>query len=84
MSGNVVEHDIITHVHSRFGAHGFVFIFTSSGFEHAHLGTNSPHIDVAYVAHAKIDERYIAANCTCILLKLRSDMSHINSRITGM
>ena len=59
------------HVHSRFGARVFVFIFTSSGFEHAHLGTNSPHIDVAYVAHAKIGARYIAANGSCISLKLR-------------
>ena len=48
-----VCHDVITHVHSRFGAHVFVFIFTSSGFEPAHSGTNSPHIDVAYVAQAK-------------------------------
>ena len=44
-------------------AHVFVFVFTSSGFEHAHLGTNSPHIDVTHVAQAKIDTRYIAANC---------------------
>ena len=47
--------------------------------EHAHLGTNSPHIDVAYVAPANIDEKYIAAKCSWILLKFRSDMSHINS-----
>ena len=66
------------HVHSRSNVHIFVFIFTNSGLEHAHLGTNSPHIDVAYVAHAKIDTQYIAANCSCILLKFRSDMSHIN------
>ena len=35
----------------------FVFIFTLSGLhglEHAHLGTNSPHIDVA---QAKIDAK---------------------------
>ena len=55
-------------MHSRFGARVFVFIFTSRGFEHAHSGTNSPHIDVAHVTHAKIDD--ISANCSCILLKL--------------
>ena len=66
-------------MHSRFSAHVFVFVFTSSGLEHAHLEVNYAHIDVAYVSHAKIDARYIAANCSCVLLKLRSDMSHINS-----
>ena len=69
---------------SRFGARVFVFIFTSSCYEHANLGTNSPHIDVAYVAHTKIDAIYVPENCSCILLKFRSDMSHINSRIKGM
>ena len=72
------------HVHSRFGARVFVFIFTSSGFEHAHLGLNSPHIDVSHATHTKIDARYIAGNCSCILLRLRPDMSHINPKITGM
>ena len=76
--------DVITHVHSWSDARVFVFIFTSKGFQQAQLGTNSPNINVAYVAHAKIDAKYIAANCSCILLKFRSNMSHINSRITGM
>ena len=58
-----------------------IFIFTLSGLGHAHLGTNSPHIDVAHIALAKIDAKYIAVNCSCILLKFKSDMSHINSRI---
>ena len=48
------------------------------------MGTNSPHIDVAHVAPAMIDAKYIAVNCSCILLKFRSDMSHINSKITVM
>ena len=43
---------------------------------------NSPHIDVAHVALAKIDPNYIARNCSCILPKFRSNMSHISSRIT--
>ena len=71
-------------MHSRLVARVFVFIFSSSGFEHAHLWTNSLHIDVAHVTHAKIDARYIAGNCSYISVKLRSDMIHINSRITGM
>ena len=71
-------------MHSRSDASVFVFIFTYSGLEYAHLGTNSPNIDVAYVAHAKIDAIYVAAKCSSILLNFRSDMSHINSRITGM
>ena len=50
-----------------------------------HLGrTNSPHIDVAHVALAKVDANYIAVNCSCILPKFRSNMSHISSRITDM
>ena len=61
-------------MHSPFGARVSVFIFTLSSFEHARLETNFPHIDVAHVTHAKIDARYIAGNCSCILLKLRSDM----------
>ena len=35
--------------------------------------TNSPHIDVAHVAPAKIDAKYIVANCSCILSKFRSN-----------
>ena len=46
--------------------------------------TNSPHIDVAHVALAKVDANYIAVNCICILPKFRSNMSHISSRITDM
>ena len=46
--------------------------------------TNSPHIDVAHVALAKVDANYIAVNCSCILPKFRSNMSHIRSRITDM
>ena len=41
--------------------------------------TNSPHIDVAHVALAKVDANYIAVNC-----KFGSNMSHISSRITDM
>ena len=44
--------------------------------------TNSPHIDVAHVALAKVDANYIAVNCSCILPKFRSNISHISSRIT--
>ena len=43
--------------------------------------TNSPYIDVA---PAKIDANYIAVNCSCILPKFRSNMSHTSSRITYM
>ena len=46
--------------------------------------TNYPHIDVAHVALAKADANYIAVNCSCILPKFRSNMSHISSRITDM
>ena len=46
--------------------------------------TNSPQIDVAHVALAKVDANYIAVNCICILPKFRSNMSHISSRITDM
>ena len=42
--------------------------------------TNSPHIDVAHVALAMVDTNYIAGNCSCILPKFRSNMSHISSR----
>ena len=55
--------------------HVFVFIFTSS--IHAHLGTNSSLIDIAHVALAKVDPKYIAMHCSCVLLKFRSDISHI-------
>ena len=46
--------------------------------------TNSPHIDVAHVALAKVNANYIAVNCSCILPKFRSNMSHISSRITDV
>ena len=36
--------------------------------------TNSPHIDVAHVALAKVDANYIAVKCSCILPKFRSDI----------
>ena len=60
-----------SHMCIRGSAHVFLckkLIFTSSGFEHAHFETNSPHIDVAHVTHAEIDARYIAGNCSCIIL----------------
>ena len=41
--------------------------------------TNSSHIDVAHVALAKVDANYIAVNCSCILPKFRSNMSHIKN-----
>ena len=53
-----------------------MFIFTSSGFEHAHLGTNSSHIDVTYVAHAKIDARNIVRYVT-YKLKNHRDVIYI-------
>ena len=43
--------------------------------------TNSPHIDVAHVALAKVDANYIAVICSCISPEFRSNMSHISSRI---
>ena len=46
--------------------------------------TNSPHIDVAHVALAKVDANYVAVNCSCILPKFRLNMSHISPRITDM
>ena len=54
---------------------------TSSGSEHAHFRTNFPHntIDVAHVAPAKIDAKYIAVNCSCILLNSGS-ICHISTQ----
>ena len=38
--------------------------------------TNSPHIDVAHVALAKVEANYIAVNCSCILPKFRSNVTY--------
>ena len=38
----------------------------SSQAGHAQSRTNTPHIDVAHVAPAKIDAKYITVNCSCI------------------
>ena len=40
--------------------------------------------DMWHVAPVEIDAKYIAVNSSCILFKFRSDMLHINSRITKM
>ena len=41
--------------------------------------TNSPHIDVAHVALAKVDANYIAVNCICIYLN-SGPICHISAQ----